>query len=278
MPEGQEGARVFPEAQAVIRTLLHELDGLAPGLFPDVYIVGSLALGDARPGRSDIDLILVRPDAVTNEESMAALAPVVGRIRSMYSKPVLDALVLSRADLVAGPHAMEGPRPVVVQGEISLQEASSVHSPVAWHTLHQGGIAWRGAPIRELDLHHDPARLREWTRGNLESYWRPWLARSRFLASRLGLWSLRPGFVEWGVLGVTRLHATIATAEIISKTDAGHYALRVFGEEWHPIIREALDIRANPERERSLYGRRALRRRRDARAYIAKVIEDALVL
>jgi hypothetical protein len=273
-----EYARVFPEAQTVIRMLLQELDRVAPGLFPDVYIVGSLALDEARPGKSDIDLVLVHPDTVTNEESMAALAPALELIRTMYPIPTLDALVLSRADLAAGPDAMQGPRPVIFEGRLSLQAESSVRNPVAWQTLRQRGITWRGVPIRELDLHVDADRLREWTRGNLESYWRPWLAKSAILLSPGGQWSLRPDFVEWGVLGVTRLHATIATGEIVSKTGAGHYALRVFGEKWHPIIREALEIRANPERTASLYGRRTLRRRRDARAYVAMVIEDALAL
>ncbi len=96
------------------------------------------------------------------------------------------------------------------------------------------------------------------------------------LPSVFGAWSLRPDFIEWGVLGVTRLQYTIATGEITSKTGAGAYALEAFPERWHKVVHEAVDIRANPERTRSLYGRNTLRRRRDARAYIAMVIEDAL--
>lgn len=268
--------RVFPEAQTVIRELLREVDNRAPGLFPDVYVTGSLALDDARPGKSDIDLLLVRPDDATDDDTMAALMPAVERLRTLYTIPQLDALVLNRADLVAGPDAIEGPRPIVFEGKVELRADGSARNPVTWQTLRQGGITWRGVPVRELDLHHDPTRLREWTRGNLESYWRPWLAKSRFLPSASGVWSLRPDFVEWGVLGVTRLHDTITTGEITSKTGAGAYALETFPERWHRIVREAVDIRANTERTRSLYGRNTLRRRRDARAYIAMVIEDVL--
>lgn len=271
-------ARVFPEAQAVLRAFLDDVDQHAPGHLADVYIGGSLALDDPRPGRSDIDLVLVRPDAATNEESMAVLVPVVQRIRTLYPKPQLDAIVLSRADLASGPDAMEGPRPVIFEGTVELKGEGSGWNPVTWQTLRQGGITWRGTSVRALDLHDDPQRLREWTRGNLERYWRPWLAKSRRLPSLFGLWSLRPDFVEWGVLGVTRLHDTIATGQVTSKAGAGAYALATFPERWHRIVREATAIRTDPQRRRSLYGRNALRRRRDARAYIAMVIEDALAL
>ena len=45
------------------------------------------------------------------------------------------------------------------------------------------------------------------------------MAKSRRLPSLVGLWSLRPDFVEWGVLGVTRLHYTIATGQVTPLID-----------------------------------------------------------
>jgi hypothetical protein len=269
-------ARVFPEAQTVLRMLLQDLDQRAPGLFPDVYIVGSLALDDVRPGKSDIDLVLVRSESGTNDEAMAALIPAIEMIRTMYPDPALDGIVLGHGDLAVGPAMIEGPRPVIFEGHVDLEKEGSARNPVTWQVLRQGGIAWRGRPLREIDLHHDPNLLRSWTRGNLESYWRPWLAKSGRLLSPFGTWSLRPDFTEWGVLGVTRLHYTLATGEIVSKTGAGQYALTTFPEYWHKIVREAMDIRSNPDRTRSFYRRDVLGRRKEARDYIAMVIEDAL--
>ncbi len=157
--------RVFPEAQTVIRELLREADRRAPELFPDVYVAGSLALDDARPGKSDIDLILIRPDNATDDETMAALMPAVERLRTLYPIPQVDALVLNLSDLMAGPDAIEGQRPVVFEGKVALRPDGSARNPVTWQTLRQGGITWRGVPVRELDLHFDPAHLRDWTRG-----------------------------------------------------------------------------------------------------------------
>lgn len=268
--------RVFPEAQTALRMFLAELDRLAPGHFDDVYIAGSVALDDARPGASDIDVVLVRPDATANEESMAALLPAMKMMRASYPAPALDGIVLSHADLAGGYVSMRGPRPVIFEGRVTLSEEGSARNPVTWQTLRQNGITWRGTPVPEIELHDDPEALREWTCGNLESYWRPWLARSRWLLSPYGLASLRPYATEWSVLGVTRLHTTIATGEVVSKTGAGAYALETFPDYWHRIVREAMDIRANPDRTSSLYRRDVLGRRKEAREYIAMVIEDAL--
>ena len=96
------------------------------------------------------------------------------------------------------------------------------------------------------------------------------------LASRDGLASLGPWATEWGVLGVTRLHHTLAGGEITSKYGAGLYAMRRFPLRWHRVIVEALRIRRG-DPGRSIY-RTPLGRRRDLLAYVAAVIDDALSL
>lgn len=270
---------VFEEAQTVIRMLLRELDEKFPGVISDVYIAGSIALGEARPGRSDIDLVLIRPEAIDNAQSMVALEPVLAWMREMYPEPALDAILLSRSDLAAGPDQIEGIRPVIDEGVIALRDTGSMRNPVTWATLHQSGIVWRGIPLTKTDLWYDRKMLVEWTHRNLDEYWRPWLAKHTHPFSTGRFRMLRPDAVEWGVLGVTRLHATIATGKVVSKYAAGEYALDRFPKQWRRIVREAMRIRAgadeNGEMPPSLYGRNVLKRSRDARAYIGTVIEDA---
>jgi hypothetical protein len=101
------------------------------------------------------------------------------------------------------------------------------------------------------------------------------LARTGRLASRFGVASLGEWATEWGVLGVTRLHATLATGDIISKRGAGDYALDRFGGEWYEIVEEAIRIR---ERHPGGRYRSPLRRREAMRAFMAMVIADALAL
>jgi predicted nucleotidyltransferase len=265
--------RVFPEARRVLDRLLADLDRREPGLVAGVHLIGSVALGDGRPGQSDVDLVIVRADGFDNAATMAALGPALAALRREQAQPTLDGIVLDAADLAAGPDAIAGDRPVLFENEARL-DGGSARNPVTWATLRQCGIAFRGELDRDR-LWHDPIRLDAWTRENLESYWRPWLARTDRLVSRSGIASLGTGAIEWGVLGVTRLHATLATGGIISKRDAGDYALDRVGPEWRPVVQEAIRIR-----ERAPGGRypSPLHRRRAMRAYATMVIADALAL
>jgi hypothetical protein len=267
--------RVFPEATAVLELLLDGLDASAPGLITGCHIVGSIALGDGRPGQSDLDLVLVRNATADNATTMAVLKPVLAELRRERPMPSLDGMVLTDADLAAGPDAITGDRPIIFENEARLGTDASGRNPVTWQTLRQCGIAWRGRLDRDA-LWHDPARLDGWTRGNLERYWRPWLAKSNRLASRSGVVSLGEWATEWGVLGVTRLHYTLATGDITSKHGAGLYALETFPERWHPIIEEALRIRER--RDGHARYRNLFRRRHEMRNYVAMVIDDALAL
>ncbi len=265
--------RLFPEARQVLGRLLARLDARAPGLITGAHLTGSIALGDGRPGQSDIDLVLVRAAGFDNAATTAALEPALADLRRELPAQVIDALVIDETELAAGPDGIEADRPIIQQGEFG-RGAGGLSNPVTWATLRQCGIAYRG----ELDLDrlwHDPARLDAWTRDNLERYWRPWLAGTDRLASRSGMISLGDWATEWGVLGVTRLHATLATGEIVSKRGAGEYALEAFSGEWRRIVEEAIRIR---ERRPGGHYRSRLKRRRDMRAYMAMVITDALAL
>jgi len=95
---------------------------------------------------------------------------------------------------------------------------------------------YAGRSGRSLDIWADREALATWTRDNLERYWRPWFRRSSRLPSRPGLACLGSWGPAWGVLGVSRLHYTLATGEIISKEGAGLYALDAFLPQWHRII------------------------------------------
>jgi hypothetical protein len=48
------------------------------------------------------------------------------------------------------------------------------------------------------------------------------------------------------VFGIARLHYTVTTGRIASKTGAGQHALKVFEGRWHRIISEALRLRTEP--------------------------------
>ena len=79
--------------------------------------------------------------------------------------------------------------------------------------------------------------------------------------------------MAWGVLGVSRLHCTLATGGIVSKYAAGRYASETFPTRWHRIVDESRRIRGG-RHGRPLYFSPPARRR-DLLDVVAMVIDDA---
>jgi Domain of unknown function (DUF4111) len=91
-------------------------------------------------------------------------------------------------------------------------------------TLDRHGVTAHGPEAHGLGADPGEAWLRDWNHGNLESYWRPWAARARgAMAGHDRGEPLPAGVVPWALLGPGRLHATITTGKIISKTSAAGY-------------------------------------------------------
>ena len=77
----------------------------------------------------------------------------------------------------------------------------------------------------------------------------------------------------WGVLGVARVHATLATSRVPSKSAAAAHALVAFPDHAR-IIAEALRLRADPAGPARY--RSPLSRRRDLIAFMDAVIRSGV--
>jgi hypothetical protein len=94
---------------------------------------------------------------------------------------------------------------------------------VAWKVLAERSIAIRGRHPSTLGVDPQPKLLRPWSVGNLEGYWQPRASAIRRSPRRRI--ALGPRWMTaWGALGVSRLHWTITTGDVISKVTAGEYA------------------------------------------------------
>ncbi len=199
---------MWPE---VVHTYLGQVDAVAPGLVEGFYLVGSLALDDYRPGTSDVDFV-----AVTGRPLAPSEIDAVGR-----RPPSLDGVYATWEELAT----------------------DAGRDPVAWHTLKRYGIRVRGPEPAELTIATDRSTLDSWCRANLDGYWRRWRRAAGRPLSRKWLACLGTGGPAWAVLGVSRLHYTIATGDITSKSGGGRYALSVFPSRWHPIVTDCLATR-----------------------------------
>ncbi len=134
--------------------------------------------------------------------------------------------------------------------------------PVTWHTVATHGMTCLGPEPTALRIWTDRAALQAWTIDNFDRYWRPLLASARYGVGPWRLTSFTTYGAVWIVLGVCRLHYTLATGSIASKEAAGSYGLQTFPERWHRVLNEALTIR------------RADRARADVASAAAEMLAD----
>ncbi len=275
--------RLAPAVAARVDDLLSRLDRALPGRVEAFYLVGSVCLGAFREGRSDIDFVAIvdggldcgelrRLRVVHTGRWAAALAcDAVFRRRwpLVCNGSYLEPGALARSPLQA--RALAGH----VAGRFGVAPLGGFDvNPVTWHVLAHHGIAVRGPEPERLQIPTDAAELRDWTRGNLEGYWRGWARR----AGRSGPARMRAlpwRFGARGVLGVSRLHYTLATGEIISKEAAGEYALEAFAPRWRVVIEHALAYWRDVPPSRACR-RHPVRRMRTAAEFVDHVIDSAL--
>jgi hypothetical protein len=200
---------------------LAAVDAVLPGFVSALWITGSAASGDWR-GRSDVDFVAAtsRPPAAADVTALAALHADRGEVP-------YDGVYLPAADL-ADPPSGEEPAPQVTNGEFDTGSCG-LCTPAGWLELRQDGVAVRGPAPAELVAAPEPAALTGWLLGNLRGYWAGQAAHTeRVGAERAADAPVDGDPVSWMTLGAPRLHATLATGRIISKTAAGAYTAEHF--------------------------------------------------
>lgn len=225
---------VLPSAAASsIDGYLEAVDRSVPGLVSGLYVTGSIALGDYQPAISDIDAVAVcsaRPDADQRE----ALA------RVHADGPKVDVLYATTDDLAADHRSLS--LPCSILGEFKPTNAFAAN-PVEWRTLATKAVAVRGRPLDPTTIWFDGDAFRRWNLTNLEDYWVGKTAEGERI--RPEFWARWENGMQWVVLGIPRLHYTIVTSDVISKSAAGAYALSITDERWHEVVRAAIALRAN---------------------------------
>jgi hypothetical protein len=284
---------LHPAVEAVVGLYLDAVDREAPRLVEGLYLTGSIALGEFRPGTSDIDFLAIlahHPD----RRATAALHRAHVQVRRRYRRPFFDGRYITWAELARDPaHAASGP--YSYQGRFHPR-ARTACDPVTWHTVARHGVSCRGPEPANLIIWTDHDTLLSWTLENFNTYWQPLLRRASSVPDPWSVTAFTSYGAVWMVLGPSRLHYTLATGQIASKEEAGCYAIQVFPERWHRALNEALRIRradrARPSMASafseiiddlrlrrspnggSLY-RTPVSRRRDVLAFADMVIADA---
>ena len=212
---------------------LDAVDDAAPGLVTGFYVTGSIALDDYQPAISDIDAVAVcsgPPDA--GQRRALAQLHAAG--------PKVDVLYATANDLATDPRTLS--LPCSILGEFTPAGAFAAN-PVEWRTLATKAVAVRGRPLDAAAIWFDADALRQWNLANLDGYWVAKIGEAERVPP--AFWARWESGLQWVVLGIPRLHHTIVTNEVISKSAAGAYALDITDEHWHDVVRAAIAVRAD---------------------------------
>jgi hypothetical protein len=208
------------EVAAITSQYLSLVDSVLPGRVVGLYLTGSIPLGDYHPGRSDIDGVVVVSERLADPEVVRAVH------EKLPERPYFDVTYLT-ASALAAPPDRRTPVVYTVDGQFGDPAQAGPVTPVLWSEMARQSIAVR--PVEGLNVHDDHEALVDHTRDNLTSYWEPMLDRLSGRVADLPSDHVLDGWIiPWYVLGIPRLHALLATGNIVSKTAAGEHAAALF--------------------------------------------------
>ena len=233
------------DVATALGTYLSAVDAAAPGLIEGLYVVGSYALDDWQPGRSDIDIVAVTAEPATDDD-FATLRTAHAIIEEHQPLPQIDGPYLAWADLTAAP-ATGLHRPWALGGELHHDGDCFEINPVTWYTLATYGVTVRGPAVEMLNIWHEVEERVRFVIDNLIGYWDP-LADSVVAACEES-GQFKPELFEWCALGALRLHYTAFTGDVTSKRGAGEYGIVVTPDYLHDTLLAALAARATGKGE-----------------------------
>jgi hypothetical protein len=223
-----------------------------------VWAHGSLALGDFQPGRSDLDLV-----AVVGERLSDGHRNGLQQVHSTLIADVPLAAGLHCAYMTRGELADPGQaHPTWAHSEMF----DRIVSPVSRRELTQGGLRLHGpAPAGLVPVVSDQ-QLTSYIRDDLRDFWYPHTGQHE-------LW-LRDIWVDLGLLTLARASVTLREGRLISKREA----LNVLGRLDAPpdVVRDI--YRRRYEDDQPLSEEWRTRRGRLARTFVRTGIERVLAL
>jgi hypothetical protein len=223
----------YPDVNTTLAALLTGTQGILEERFTGMYLIGSLALGEFSPQRSDIDYVVVT-DIPIEENHFTALQAMHARFDASDSPWAarIEAVYVPM-NILNDPNPGPSYYPQIETGRALFKEPLEVGWVFQRHTLREYGVIVEGPDPHEF--------LRPGTIGDLQSavttVLRPWMAQRRdpdWVA-----W-LRTGGQPFVVLTLCRLLYSFTVGDVASKPAAAHWAQQVLGEQWQALIERAV--------------------------------------
>lgn len=243
------------DVATALGTYLEVVDSCAPGLVEGLYVVGSYALDDWRPGTSDIDIVAVTAEPATDDDA-ADLVAAHALLAEQQPMPTIDGPYVAWGDLITPPMALH--RPWSLEGRLHHDGECFELNPVTWYVLATHGVTVRGPSTDRLGTYVDvDARVR-FVVDNLSSYWAALADDVEATCTADPTRQFTPDSFEWCALGALRLHYTAFKGGVVSKRGAGEYGIDVAPARFAGILGAALEIRAGTSARTAIDAERML--------------------
>jgi hypothetical protein len=180
----------------------------ALGWISDLYVAGSAATGDYRPGISDLDLVAIT-DGMVDRPRQATLTPLHRNLDRSTAKGLNLGCVYVAANTLADRRTAH---PTWTHGALVQRTLSGITRA----ELVRHGYTVFGRPPRAVMPPMTDDDIREAARAELTGYWR-WAAR------RPWLW-LNPVIADLGLTSMARGRHAVRTGELLTKTQAIDHA------------------------------------------------------
>jgi hypothetical protein len=214
---------------------------LPTGLLTGLYLHGGVVFGEWAPRESDVDFLATlahRPEPAEVE----ALAGIHAQMAA-HSSIRFDGPHVLAADLACDPRTLPPVPEMMFTGKLEM--VASPSRMIVCHELAQAGITVTGPELSTLEVWTDEHALRDYTVGNLDTYW-PRNAEGLVRATPADLPAderERDYLLSHCILASVRLHHLLVTGEMTAKSRAGRWALTHYDERWHRVLAEGLHLR-----------------------------------
>jgi hypothetical protein len=233
-----------------VQTVLNEYIALLherlPNTLEGLYIQGSIALNAYVNDSSDIDFITIINRRLSEGE-VRILSEVHKTIASKHQNPGMDGVYLMWED-IGKLEADDHNYPYYNEGTLGY---GAYFNSITWWILKTNGISIIGPEPTALKFEIDSRHVVSYVVENMNTYWTGRIEKIEHAMEAMLQFTTKEidDEIEWSVLGLLRQYYTLKEHGIISKLGAGEYALLHLPVEWHPIIKEAINIRKGVKME-----------------------------
>src|SRR6266403_648806 len=223
----------YADVDAVLAELLAGVRGTLGPQLVGVYLDGSLAIGDFSEHSSDIDVLVVTEDALS-DEVVAALGTMHARLAtgaSKWARELEVSYIPRRALRRFNPD--NNCHPLIQRGSDQLlTEEHDRGWVIHRQVIREHGVALDGPEPRTLIDTVDAGDLRDAVVSLLHGWWTP--------TSTCRRWLDNPFYRSYAVLTICRMRYTLQYGVVVSKPSAARWAQAALDARWTPLIQVAL--------------------------------------